>query len=93
LIGKPFKWKLSNSGKPKSHNLNLVYRYGNPEPSPENLKFEMKISQTKDYGKVQRLDGSYPNVKTRVKRESNSQNLELLEQLSSSENCKRMKIR
>jgi len=60
LIEKSFKWQLSNSGKPKS-----IYRYGNPEPSPEKYLT----------GKVQRLDGSYPNVKPRVKGESNSQNL------------------
>jgi hypothetical protein len=43
LIEKSFKWKLSNSGKPKS----VIYmnRYGNPEPSPEalELKFDFRV--------------------------------------------------
>ncbi|OUL22702.1 hypothetical protein BV378_22500 [Nostoc sp. RF31YmG] len=32
---KSFKWKLSNSGKPKSGN-----RYGNPEPSPKIIDYD-----------------------------------------------------
>jgi hypothetical protein len=39
LIEKSFKWKLSNSGKPKS--VIYVNRYGNPEPSPEPLELRI----------------------------------------------------
>lgn len=48
LLEKSGKWMLSNSGKPKSGD-----RQGNPEPSR---------NQPKAVRKVQRLDGSYPNV-------------------------------